>query len=175
MQSPLHNGKSTQTWFPWCLRPIVTIQHLSTQSTVLTNSSVLLTSVVYGNEDENRNKTCWIKSLCLICLLVPLNAKVLVVVIVVGCVRGSWSQVSTSRCYIHCLPLTQNASKGVSKKFKNLCCNKVCFAKTVSPAPLWVRILGSHHPGTRLHIVPGFRDPGSYWYWGRGHSMATYT
>ena len=47
--------------------------------------------------------------------------------------------------------------------FKNLCYNTdyVCFAKTVSPAPVFVRILGSHHPGTRLRLVPGFRDPGS--------------
>ena len=31
----------------------------------------------------------------------------------------------------------------------------------MSPAPVFVRIPGSHHPGTRLHLVPGFRDPGS--------------
>ena len=31
----------------------------------------------------------------------------------------------------------------------------------MSPAPVWVRIPGSHHPGTRLCLVPGFRDPGS--------------
>ena len=31
----------------------------------------------------------------------------------------------------------------------------------MSPAPVSVRIPGSHHPGTRLRLVPGFRDPGS--------------
>ena len=31
----------------------------------------------------------------------------------------------------------------------------------MSPAPVFVRILGSHHPGARLRFVPGFRDPGS--------------
>ena len=31
----------------------------------------------------------------------------------------------------------------------------------MSRAPVWVRIPGSHHPGTRLRLVPGFRDPGS--------------
>ena len=31
----------------------------------------------------------------------------------------------------------------------------------MSPAPVFVRIPGSHHPGTRLRLVPGFRDPGS--------------
>ena len=41
-------SKSKQTWFPWCLMPIGTIQHLNTQSTVLTNSSVLVASLVYG-------------------------------------------------------------------------------------------------------------------------------
>ena len=45
-------------------------------------------------------------------LLVSLNAEVLVVVVVVDCVQGSWSQVTTFSCYSHCLPLTQNASKG---------------------------------------------------------------
>ena len=96
-------------------------------------------------------------------LLVSLNAKVLVVVVVVGCVQGSRSQVTTFSCYSHCLPLTQNASKGYETIFKNLCYNtdKVCFAKTVSPAPVFVRIPGSRHPGTRLRLVPGFRDPGS--------------
>ena len=47
--------------------------------------------------------------------------------------------------------------------FKNLCYNTdlVCFAKTVSPAPVFVQIPGSHHPGTRLRLASGFRDPGS--------------
>ena len=31
----------------------------------------------------------------------------------------------------------------------------------MSPAPVFLRIPGSHHPGTRLRLVPGFRDPGS--------------
>ena len=51
-------------------------------------------------------------------LLVSLNAKVLVVVVVVGCVQGSWSQVSTLSCYSQCLPLTQNASKGYENNFQ---------------------------------------------------------
>ena len=29
------------------------------------------------------------------------------------------------------------------------------------PAPVLVRIPGSHHPGIRLRLIPGFRDPGS--------------
>ena len=54
-------SKSKQTWFPWCLMPIGTIQYLNIQSTVLTNSSVLVISVVYGEwKDDNHNKTCWI-------------------------------------------------------------------------------------------------------------------
>ena len=31
----------------------------------------------------------------------------------------------------------------------------------MSPAPVFVRIPASHHPGTWLRLVPGFRDPGS--------------
>ena len=46
------------------------------------------------------------------------NAEVLVVVVVVGCVQGSWSQVSTFSCYSHRLPLTQNASKGYENNFQ---------------------------------------------------------
>ena len=42
-----------------------------------------------GNEDDNRTKTCWIQFLSPICLLVSLNAVVLVVVAVVGCVQDS--------------------------------------------------------------------------------------
>ena len=55
-----------------------------------------------------------------ICLLVSLNAEVLLVVVVVGCVQGSWSQVSTFSCYSHRLPLTQNASKGYENNFEEL-------------------------------------------------------
>ena len=31
----------------------------------------------------------------------------------------------------------------------------------MSPAPAFVRIPGSHHPGTRVRLVPESRDPGS--------------
>ena len=78
----------------------------------------MVASVVYGNEDNNPTKTCWIKFLSPICLLVLLNAEVLVVVVVLGCVQGSWSQVSTFNCYSHCLPLTQSASKGYENNFQ---------------------------------------------------------
>ena len=57
-------------------------------------------------------------SLSPVCLLVSLNAEVFVVVVVVGCVQGSWSQASTFSCYSHCLPLTQNASKGYENNFQ---------------------------------------------------------
>ena len=78
----------------------------------------MVASVVDGNEDDNPTKTCWIQFLSPICLLVSLNAEVLVVVVVVGCVQGSWSQVSTFSCYSHRLPLTQNASKGYENNFQ---------------------------------------------------------
>ena len=56
-----------------------------------------------------------------ICLLVSLNAEVMVVVVVAGCVHGSWSQVSTFSCYSHFLPLIPNASKEVSEYFLRTC------------------------------------------------------
>ena len=39
-------SKSKLTWFPGCLMPIGTIQHLNTQ--ILTNSTLLVASLVYG-------------------------------------------------------------------------------------------------------------------------------
>ena len=53
-----------------------------------------------------------------ICLVVLFNAEVLIVVVVVGYVQGSWSQVSTFSCYSHCLPLTRNASEGYENNFQ---------------------------------------------------------
>ena len=101
-------SKSKQTWFPWCLMPICTIQYLNTQSTEFTNSSVLVTSVVYGEwkwlPQQNLLNSFFLYP---VCLLVSLNAEESVFVVVVGCVQGSWSQVST----FSCLSLTQNDSK----------------------------------------------------------------
>ena len=76
-----------------------------------------------GNEDDNPTKIVEFSFIPYICLLVSLHAEVLVVVVVMGCVQGSWSQVSTFSCYSHCLPLTQNASKGFENNFKNMCYN----------------------------------------------------
>ena len=42
-------SKDKQTWCSWCLMPIGTIQHLNTQRTLLSNSSLLVANVVYGN------------------------------------------------------------------------------------------------------------------------------
>ena len=114
-----------------------------------------------GNEDDNPTKTCWIQFLSpAYILLVSLNAEVLVVVVVVGCVQGSWSQVTTFSCYSHCLPMTQNASKGYETIFKNLAIIQI---KYVLPklCHLPQYPYGSRDPTTRLRLVPGFGDPGS--------------
>ena len=91
-----------------------------------------------------------------------LNALVVVVRVVVAGVRCSWSLASTFRCYPW-LPSCQLLHRwGMETIFKNLCYNntdQVCFAKTVSSAP--VRIQWSHHPGARRRLVSGFRDSGS--------------
>ena len=94
-------------------------------------------------------------------LLVSLNAEVLVVVVVVGCVQGSWSHVSTFSCYSHWLPLTQNTSKGHENNFQwpVLYYRLSMFCQNCVTCPSMIP--GSHHPGTRLRLVPGFRDPGS--------------
>ena len=116
-----------------------------------------------GNEDENPTKTCWIQFLFPICLIVSLNAEVLVVVVVIGCVQGSWSQISTFTATHTAFLWHRMPVRGMRTIFKNRCYNRdeVCFAKTVSPAPIFVRIPGCHHPGTPLCLVPRFREPGS--------------
>ena len=86
--------------------------NLNTQSTVLTDGSAMVASVVHGEWGWQSNQNVLNSVLSPICLLVSLNAEVMVVVVVVGCVHGSWSQISTFSCYSHCLPLIQNASKG---------------------------------------------------------------
>ena len=63
-----------------------------------------------------------------VCLLGPLNAEVLVVVVVVGCMQGSWSQVSTFSCYSHCLPLAQHA------------CNVRGYQNNFQEPVLWYRL-----------------------------------
>ena len=116
-------------------------------STVLTNKIVVAASVVYGEWRWQLFQNLLNSVLSPICLLVSLNVEVLVVVVVVGCVQGSWSEVSTFSCYSHCFP-----------QFSRTCA--IIQIKYVLPK-LFVRIPGSHHPGTRLRLVPGFRDPGS--------------
>ena len=78
----------------------------------------MVASVVYGERRWQPYQNLLNLFLIPICLLVSLNAEVLVVVVVVGCVQGSWSQVSTLGCYAHCPPLTQNASKGYENNFQ---------------------------------------------------------
>ena len=142
-------SKSKQTGFPWCLMPIGTIQHQDTQSTVLTNSSVLVASVVNGGWRWQPQQNLLNSGLSPICLLVSFNAEVLVVVLTVGCVQGSWSQVPTFICYSP-LPLTQNASKGFSKQFPGTCTiiqiKYVCQSCVTCPS---------------IHTDPGISPPGS--------------
>ena len=93
--------------------------NLNTQSTALTNSSVMVASVVYGEWRWQLYQNLLKLILSPICMFMSLNAEeVLTVVVVMGCVQGSWSQVLTFSCYSHCLPLTQNASKGYENKFQ---------------------------------------------------------
>ena len=118
MQCPLHNQKVNKPSFHGASCQLAPFNSLNTQSTVLTNSSVTVASVVYGEWRWQPSQNLLNSVFYPICLLVSLNAEVLVVVVVVGCVQGSWSQVSTFSCHSHCLPLTQNASKGYENNFQ---------------------------------------------------------
>ena len=89
------------------------------------------------------------------------------------CVPGCWSQVPTFICYSP-PPLTQNASKGLSKQFSGTCTiiqiKYVCQNCVNCPSirtDLTTRVLGfASYPAL------GTRDP--YLYWGGWHSMATH-
>ena len=56
--------KFKQSWLPWCLMPIGTIQqsnNMNTHNTVLTNNSVVVASSLTGNEDGTPSKTSWVQ------------------------------------------------------------------------------------------------------------------
>ena len=143
-----------------------TVRQSEHPSTVLTNNIVVAASVVYGEWRWQLFQNLLNSVLSPICLLVSLlNAEVLVVVVVVGCVQGSWSQVSTFSCYSHCFP-----------QFLRTCA--IIQIKYVLPKlrHLPQYSYGSRDPTTRVlgyASYPGLgtRDP--YSYWGRWHSMAT--
>ena len=84
-------SKSKQTWFPWCLMPIGTIQHpehtkYRTCQQQCTGSKCSL----FGIKMTITTKPVEFIFSSPVYLLVLLNAEVLVVVVVVGCVKGSW-------------------------------------------------------------------------------------
>ena len=93
---------------------------LNTQSTVLTNSSVMVASVVDGEWrwQPYQNLLNWV--------FIPyMSASVVECWSIGSCsssglCQGSWSQVSTFSCYSHCLPLTQSASEGYENNFQEL-------------------------------------------------------
>ena len=107
-----------------------------------------------GYEDDNHNRTCWIQFYPLSAS--ALDADILVGVAVVGCVQGSWSQVSTFSCNSHCLPLTRNAITGVSEYFSRICAiiqikyvlQKLCHLPQYS--------YGSRDPTTELLLFDQF-------------------
>ena len=119
-------------------------------STVLTNNIVVAASVVYGEWRWQLFQNLLNSVLSPICLLVSLNAEVLVVVVVVGCVQGSLSQVSTFSCYSHCFPRFSRTCAIIQIKYV---LPKRCHLPQYS--------YGFRDPTTRLRLVPGFRDPGS--------------
>ena len=132
-----------------------TVRQSEHTSTVLTNNIVVAASVAYGEWRWQLFQNLLNSVLSPICLLsvIVLNAEVLVVVVVVGCVQGSWSQVSTFSCYSHCFPQFSRTCAIIQIKYV---LPKLCHLPQYS--------YGSRDPttrGTRLRLVPGFRDPGS--------------
>ena len=132
-------------------------------------------------------------------LLVSLNVLVVVVGVVVGGVRCSWTQANTFSCYswppsyTECQLLHNGGMKTISRtcaiiQIKCVLPKLSQIAKFmvptwgppgscrpqlgpmlapwtllsgVSPASVFVRTPEPHHPGTRLHLVPGLKDLGS--------------
>ena len=138
------------------------------KSTVLTSSSVLVTSVVLANEDDNPNKTCWIQ-----CFIPYMSASALDKVIECrsigscsssGCVQGSWSQVFTFSCY-SATPSETHAIIQIKYVLPKLC-----------HLPQYSH--GYRDPTTRVLGFALYPDLGTrdlYSYWGRWHSMAIRT
>ena len=169
MQCPLHNQKVNKPSFHGtsCQLAPFNSQTIWTSSTVLTNNIVVAASVVYGEWRWQLFPNLMNSVLSPICLLVSLNAEVLVVVIVVGCVQGSWSQVSTFSCYSHCSPQFSRICAIIQIKYV---LPKLCHLPQYS--------YGSRDPTTRVlgyASYPGLGTRDSYSYWGRWHSMATHT
>ena len=71
--------------------------NLNIQSIVLTNNSVKVASVVYGEWRWQPYQNL-LNPVFIPYMSDSVIAEVLVVVVVVGCVQGSWSQVSTFSC-----------------------------------------------------------------------------
>ena len=144
MQCRLHNEKVNQPSF-----------HGASCQLAPFNSQTIWTHEYSTNQQQCTGSKCslWGMKMTIIPKLVGFRLYTLyVVIVVVGCMQSSWSQVSTFRCYSHCIP-----------QFSITCAviQISMFCKTVSPAPVFVRIPGSHYPGTRIRLVPRFRDPGS--------------
>ena len=105
----------------------------------------MVASVVYGEWKLQPCQNLLNSVLSPVCLLVSLNAEVLVVVVVVGCVQAHdhmspLSAATHTASLWHRMPVVD-----MKTIFKNLCYNtdQVCFVKTVSPAPVFARIPGS--------------------------------
>ena len=167
------------------LKPDLTIgtiqqsDNLKTQSTVLTNSSVMVTSVVYGEWRWQPYQN----------LLNSVLSPIYMSASVIEC-RSIGSCSSSALCeglMITCLhfqllltlpPSDTECQKGVWKQFSRTCA--IIQIKYILPklCHLPQYSYGSRDPTTRVlgyASYPGLgtRDP--YAYWGRWHSMATHT
>ena len=170
-------SKSKQTWFPWCLMPIGIIQYQKTQSTVLTNSRVLVASVVYGELRWQPHQNL------LNSVFIPyMSASVIECRSIGDCrstglcagpmITGHHFQLLLSASLWHRMPV-----RGINTILKTLCYNTDwVYLPKLSHLPQYS--YGSRDPITRvLCFAPcpglGTRDP--YSYYGRWHSMATHT
>ena len=144
-----------------------TVRQSEHTSTVLTNNIVMAASVVYGEWRWQLFHNLLNSVLSPLCLLVSLNAEVLVVVVVVGCVQGSWSQVSTFSYYSHCFPQFSRTCAIIQIRYV---LPKLCHVPQYS--------YEFQDPTTRVHgyaSCPGLGTRDRYSNWGRWHSMSTHT
>ena len=154
MQCPLHTQKVNKPGFHGTSCQLAPSNIRNTQSMVLSNSSVLVASVIYGEwrwqPQQNLVNSVFIPYM---------SASVIECISIV---QGSWSRVSTFNCYSHFFPLTVIARKGVSEYFSRICA--IIQIKYVSP---------------KLSQLPqysyGFRDPTTQYSYRLGTRDRTHT
>ena len=178
MQCPLHNQKVNKPSFHGASCQLAPFNSLNTQSTVLTNSIVMVASVVYGEWRWQPYQNL------LNSVFIPYMSASVIECRSIGNCSSSGLRAGLMITGLHFQllftlpPSDTKCQSGVWKQFSRTCAiiqikyvlPKLCYLPQYSyrsPDPT-TRILGY-----ALYLVLGTQDP--YSYWGRWHSMATRT